>query len=201
MPPLKRKTVRDKLLKTAKKLFASKNYSAVTIREIGNVADSNSACISYYFGDKLGLYKELLLELLKDIRKQMEVIEKLKLSPKENLLAHHRSMMRNQQEDNESYRIIYKAIIDETDKKILRFVEHNYIKPLVESVAEIIEHCELKEEISYLKKQDLIYFIIGIPGYWNMFMGGFNSFFKGTQQENTQRMSDIFSHWLENILE
>lgn len=51
---------KERLLKAAKDLFVRKGFSGVSIREIAREADTNSALISYYFGDKEGLFKGVL---------------------------------------------------------------------------------------------------------------------------------------------
>ena len=51
---------RDLIVEAAKKLFSQKGYSNVSTREICKEAGVNSAAISYYFGGKKELYKEIL---------------------------------------------------------------------------------------------------------------------------------------------
>ena len=51
---------KERLLKAAKDLFIRKGFSGVSIREIAREAEANSALISYYFGDKEGLFKGVL---------------------------------------------------------------------------------------------------------------------------------------------
>ena len=51
---------REKLLEVAGSIFASHGYQATTIREICAGAGANVAAINYHFGDKLGLYTEVL---------------------------------------------------------------------------------------------------------------------------------------------
>lgn len=48
--------VKSRLLKAATHLFIKKGYRGVSIREIAERAKTNSALISYYFGDKEGLF-------------------------------------------------------------------------------------------------------------------------------------------------
>lgn len=50
---------RGRLLESATALFIEKGYRGVSIREIADRATTNSALISYYFGDKEGLFKEV----------------------------------------------------------------------------------------------------------------------------------------------
>ena len=52
-------TKRENILKSAAELFAEHSYDAVGIRDIAGKAGVNSAMISYYFGGKSGLHKEI----------------------------------------------------------------------------------------------------------------------------------------------
>lgn len=51
---------REKLLDVAGKIFADRGYHAATIREISDAAGANIAAVNYHFGDKLGLYTEVV---------------------------------------------------------------------------------------------------------------------------------------------
>ena len=58
-PPIDRET-RVRLLKAAERLFADRGFRKVTVREICRAARANVAAVNYHFGDKLGLYREVL---------------------------------------------------------------------------------------------------------------------------------------------
>ena len=51
---------REKLVDTAGRIFAERGFRATTIREICDTAKENVAAVHYHFGDKLGLYKEVM---------------------------------------------------------------------------------------------------------------------------------------------
>ena len=51
---------RDRLLEAASMVFADYGFRAATVREICAKARVNIAAVSYHFGDKLGLYTEVL---------------------------------------------------------------------------------------------------------------------------------------------
>jgi TetR/AcrR family transcriptional regulator, regulator of cefoperazone and chloramphenicol sensitivity len=55
---------RDKLLDVAGRIFADRSYRAATIREICVAAGANVAAVNYHFGDKLGLYTEVVQQSL-----------------------------------------------------------------------------------------------------------------------------------------
>src|SRR4051812_27091301 len=48
---------RERLLQAAMRLFAAQGFSKTSTREIAQAASANVAAISYYFGDKAGLYQ------------------------------------------------------------------------------------------------------------------------------------------------
>jgi len=53
---------RERLLHAGLRLFATQGYAKTSTREIAEAAHTNVAAISYYFGDKAGLYRAVFLE-------------------------------------------------------------------------------------------------------------------------------------------
>jgi AcrR family transcriptional regulator len=51
---------RDRLLAAAARLFAERGFKKVTVRAICQAGKANVAAVNYHFGDKLGLYREVL---------------------------------------------------------------------------------------------------------------------------------------------
>ncbi|MCX7101053.1 MAG: TetR/AcrR family transcriptional regulator, partial [Methylobacter sp.] len=56
--------VRERLLKAALDSFLSDDYHKVTTRLIAEKADANISMIRYYFGNKEGLYEEMIRDSL-----------------------------------------------------------------------------------------------------------------------------------------
>lgn len=65
-PPSDARTedVRVRLIKTSQHLFAEKGYGEVSLRDIAKAADVTPAMVSYYFGDKAGLYEAVFTSTL-----------------------------------------------------------------------------------------------------------------------------------------
>ena len=59
---------RDRLLKAAERLFADRGFKKVTVRDICRAARANVAAVNYHFGDKLGLYREVLQSAIDGMR-------------------------------------------------------------------------------------------------------------------------------------
>jgi AcrR family transcriptional regulator len=51
---------RERLLTHAARLFADSGFHKVTVREISTAAGANVAAVNYHFGDKMGLYREVV---------------------------------------------------------------------------------------------------------------------------------------------
>src|SRR3954468_9541294 len=63
---------RARLLAAATRLFASRGFKKVTVREISREARANVAAVNYHFGDKLGLYREVLQTAAGSMRATLE---------------------------------------------------------------------------------------------------------------------------------
>jgi AcrR family transcriptional regulator len=63
---------RARLLATAQRLFGERGFKAVTVRDICAAAKANVAAVNYHFGDKLGLYREVLQTAVDAMRETTE---------------------------------------------------------------------------------------------------------------------------------
>jgi TetR/AcrR family transcriptional regulator, regulator of cefoperazone and chloramphenicol sensitivity len=63
---------RSRVLETAERLFGERGFKVVTVREICKAAGANVAAVNYHFGDKLGLYREVLQGAIDAMRELSE---------------------------------------------------------------------------------------------------------------------------------
>lgn len=59
---------RARLLSVGARLFGARGFKKVTVREICREAKANVAAVNYHFGDKLGLYREVLQSAIEGMR-------------------------------------------------------------------------------------------------------------------------------------
>ncbi len=67
---------RQRLLDAAVRLFADRGFGRVTVREICQEARANVASVNYHFGDKLGLYREVLQRAITTMRATTEAAQR-----------------------------------------------------------------------------------------------------------------------------
>jgi AcrR family transcriptional regulator len=73
--------VKQRIFEASLNLFSRKGYSGVSIREICRAAETTAPMVYYYFGNKKGLYQEILNEASNARRKQIEKAYKTKSEP------------------------------------------------------------------------------------------------------------------------
>lgn len=66
---------RERMLREATRIFASKGFDKASTREICQAAGVNIASIHYYFGDKQGLYREALIQPMLEVLAHMPAPE------------------------------------------------------------------------------------------------------------------------------
>ena len=85
---------RERLLATAEELFATRGIDAVSVRDITEAADANTASINYHFGSKRGLIDAIVERRAEALgRRRAELLDELEGSDPVDLRAVTRAMV------------------------------------------------------------------------------------------------------------
>ena len=138
----KQQQQKEKLLNSASTLLAEKSYQRITLRELAEHAQINSAMIAYYFTNKEGLFIALLDQMAKQHFSQMK-----KVLNADNPIKTFINMMINMLSDNSSFaRLIHDEFISEQSALSEAFIEKFPKKMSLMLPKIIIAHTEINDE-------------------------------------------------------
>ena len=89
---------RAQLLSTALRLFSQHGFSKTSTRDIALAAGANIASISYYFGDKAGLYRAVMTEPMGSAVDDIALYNQPQMSLRESLTAFFSSFLEPMQQ-------------------------------------------------------------------------------------------------------
>lgn len=138
----KQQQQKEKLLDSALTLLAERSYQRITLRELAEHAQVNSAMIAYYFTNKEGLFIALLDQMAKQHFSQMKQVLNA-----ENPIKTFINMMINMLSNNSSFaRLIHDEFIAENSALSDAFIERFPKKMALMLPKMILAHTEISDE-------------------------------------------------------
>ena len=130
-----------RLLNAAARLFAARGFEDVTVREICASARANVAAVNYHFGDKLGLYREVVGKAIATMQATTEAARRAGegRSPEDKLRAYVRVFLERVsagRQDSWIHQIMAHEMADPTPALDLVFEE--VIRPRLAYVGQIV---------------------------------------------------------------
>ncbi len=130
----------ERLLQSAKRLFADRGFRNVTVREICRDAHANVAAVNYHFGDKLGLYRAVLQSAIDRMHETTDQArESGKGQPPESQLRTFISIFIRRLLDDQTgtvYRLVTREMLDPTPA--LDALIEQGVRPRMEFLRELI---------------------------------------------------------------
>lgn len=121
---------RIRLLQAATRLFGNQGFSRTSTREIAQAAGANVAAISYYFGDKAGLYQACFAAMCEPAPDNIALFDQPHYTLRQSLDAYYRQLLAPLlagEDAQQLVRLFYREMLEPTglwEREI-----HNNIKP------------------------------------------------------------------------
>lgn len=132
---------RERLLNAAAQLFAARGFRDVTIREICGEAGANVAAVNYHFGDKVGLYRDVLGKAIETMRSTTEAARQAGAggTPEQRLRAYIRVFLRRVAgggRDHWIHQLMARELADPTEA--LDLITEQVIRPRLAYLGDIV---------------------------------------------------------------
>jgi AcrR family transcriptional regulator len=132
------KRARNSILNAATQIFAEKGYAGSSIREICQAAGVTKPVLYYHFRSKEHLYRELMLDLFNQTRKNLLRLSELRGSLRDRLVWYVSSEFRNSKKDPNAVRLVFRMMFSpEGEYPQVNFVEEYKRERMV--VADLIK--------------------------------------------------------------
>lgn len=134
--------IQQRLIDAAMQCFLDDDYHRVTTRQIATAADTNVSMIRYYFGNKEGLYEEMIRSILLPL---LEVLESSLLSSTQGFTEYFHIYYRTMRENPRFPALVLKVLaLNQGPGK-------RFIKQLLERGRQ-----QNKEKLELLKQQGMV---------------------------------------------
>ncbi len=129
-----------RLIAAAVPVFAQRGFDRATLREIAKRADVNVAAVSYYFGDKMGLYRAVIEDIRDKRQREFPVPDDHDAPPQEMLRLIVRTLLaRMLAGDERGFEAMLMMREMQSPTAVLGVLVHEYFKPTYELLRRTIE--------------------------------------------------------------
>ncbi|WDQ16182.1 CerR family C-terminal domain-containing protein [Rhodopirellula sp. P2] len=130
----------QRLLAAAGPVFAERGFDRATVREIANVADVNVAAVSYYFGDKMGLYRAVITAIREKRERAYPTPEVGKQTPPQDLERLIRTLLsRMLAADETGWEAMLMMREMQNPTPAFEGMIHGYFQPLYDALCKTIQ--------------------------------------------------------------
>ena len=140
---------REAIMAAAQRLFATDGYARVSIRDIAEAAGVSSSAISYYFGGKAELYREVLYLGTNLISEFMDRVSEGNPEPDEILRLYGDFLMRCGRERPEVMQLIFRELMNRSD------IFSGFVKDRLKRMIDVQRHAFRAGQEAGLYRKDL----------------------------------------------
>ena len=188
---------REQIIECAKQQFAQKGYDGVSTRLLANECGVNLAMISYYFGSKEEMYKEILDRNTIRLKTDLVILNNPKSTPWDKLNAIVDVYVERFFTNKAMVQIIFKEISSNKRASLSKFVSGKMMDNF--SVIKTIVDEGVKKKI--FRKTDVELLIMTVFGTLMMYMNGNATCYKLVGASSAEEcMNDIYKERMKEHL-
>ena len=131
---------RQRLLQAAGPVFAAHGFDRATVREICSTANVNIASVGYYFGDKMGLYREVIVGIREARDRRFPFPVAVDSDPRRTLLTIVRTILARMLSADESSwesQLVMREMQQPTP--VFEEIIREFVRPLFENLMNTIQ--------------------------------------------------------------
>ncbi len=130
-------TAREQLLRATGAVMTERGTTEVSFSEIAQRSGVNSALIKYYFGNKDGLFLELVRQVLAPSVAQLQKLVTMPYSPKEKLRIHLSGVVNSYFRFPYINRLMHQLLAGSEESR--RIIAEEFVRPVVAAQQAILE--------------------------------------------------------------
>ena len=189
---------REKLLAAGTRLFAEKGFAAVSIRELAQAAQTNSALISYHFGGKEGLYAAVLKQQFRPVEALIDKAGGDELTPVERITAYARGVLLVHTQNPYIIRFLYSEFSNPTPAfAVIQTEVRRIYQFLYQTIAEGIACGQLRSD---LNPGHAVLALAGMMNFYFISRPIRQSFLPADAEHDTQYFTDALTMYLHGAM-
>ena len=164
-------TAREKLLEAASDLMTERGSTDISLSDIAGRSGQNSALVKYYFGNKSGLFIELLRRDLGPRMDQLRHLTAMEISPEEKLRLHITGIVNAYYKHPYVNRLMHDLMADD-DEEQAQIIVNEFSKPIANAQKKILRE-GLKAGV-FRKVDPMLFFYELIGACDHLFFGRYS---------------------------
>ena len=160
------RSTRDKLLKTARTLFAARGFYGVSIADISKEQGVTKQALLHHFSTKEKLYGEVLRQISDEFEALQVKSQSSHPAPAAQLKSYLMNIYEATVQDETRSRILMRELLD--NKRRIETAGTWYLKPFLEKLVDMMKQIPSNSDLTDIEALASIYQILGVINYYGI---------------------------------
>lgn len=187
---------RTRLLDAAGPIFARRGFSRATVREICSAANVNIASVGYYFGDKLGLYRQVIAEVHLQREQKFPIPETTRLESGSRNELHcliHTLLSRMMAPGEDTWELDLLMREMQNPTSVLEDLVRDFFEPMLDRLKNVIRHL-IGDNATSIEVEQLALSAVGQCLYYRVGRSVVKILISKTDRENDYDIASLSRH-------